>query len=727
MAGYIIKVTIENTHPPVWRRIIIPEKISFGDLHKILQTAFQWEGAHMHDFSFPGTRAKVVMREDACWCEDDVTEGDVLVDSYLTSYKYIRYTYDFGDDWHHKIVFEKEDPNYQLRYASVIKYKGDSFEEDCGGIWGCDDEENRVAFSLDEANERLQKTTIPVRKETKKNKRHQNKVETEKALKELYRLISEAMREEAEAAKIESSEMAVKTERWMTLYGPVEAPNKICVIKNISRKSCVELLTELDIKGVREYCRYIGAKTEDSYDIRQCAVQFWEELEKHPEHLAYIFYGEELEEMIELVQAPNCECSRIPDYFVVEKLLVLGLFDLGEEIVNRNKYVVLRQVPEAKMLVERYTKSEWKRISKEHAKRIENCNFLLNMYSMMTLDSFCDKYREYFKASESKDEILRAVYLGGTLCRELQTAQEKDGTVYIAQNAIDMEKVLLSQREEGVDLEYRPFTPAEKKRFSYGYGEAYPVWTEYFDYLMEYYEMDDWEIEEYLLEDYENVKNGEGAEVLWDRALDEDLLTSIDSYVNFWRLFFGACLTTGLPKYMGYSREEYADIKGISPVELDIYAVFVPKKRITKKTHLYEFPLEYQLQLYGMVKHTSDRKTLSEMETFIQELGVRNYELEYIFSIVLLNMDEYDRAEKYLKEISKAYPDDETVDMYLDGAEMMGNPGDEEDYSVWDMMDGKMTKSNIVTFRRDQPKIGRNDPCPCGSGKKYKKCCGKNK
>lgn len=27
---------------------------------------------------------------------------------------------------------------------------------------------------------------------------------------------------------------------------------------------------------------------------------------------------------------------------------------------------------------------------------------------------------------------------------------------------------------------------------------------------------------------------------------------------------------------------------------------------------------------------------------------------------------------------------------------------------------------------RTTPKIGRNDPCPCGSGKKYKKCCGKN-
>lgn len=32
-------------------------------------------------------------------------------------------------------------------------------------------------------------------------------------------------------------------------------------------------------------------------------------------------------------------------------------------------------------------------------------------------------------------------------------------------------------------------------------------------------------------------------------------------------------------------------------------------------------------------------------------------------------------------------------------------------------------KSGII---RKEKKIGRNDPCPCGSGKKYKKCCGKN-
>ena len=31
----------------------------------------------------------------------------------------------------------------------------------------------------------------------------------------------------------------------------------------------------------------------------------------------------------------------------------------------------------------------------------------------------------------------------------------------------------------------------------------------------------------------------------------------------------------------------------------------------------------------------------------------------------------------------------------------------------------------VETYRREVPKIGRNDPCPCGSGKKYKRCCGR--
>ena len=38
---------------------------------------------------------------------------------------------------------------------------------------------------------------------------------------------------------------------------------------------------------------------------------------------------------------------------------------------------------------------------------------------------------------------------------------------------------------------------------------------------------------------------------------------------------------------------------------------------------------------------------------------------------------------------------------------------------------GRLLPEKVETYRREEPKVGRNDPCPCGSGKKYKKCHGK--
>jgi preprotein translocase subunit SecA len=39
--------------------------------------------------------------------------------------------------------------------------------------------------------------------------------------------------------------------------------------------------------------------------------------------------------------------------------------------------------------------------------------------------------------------------------------------------------------------------------------------------------------------------------------------------------------------------------------------------------------------------------------------------------------------------------------------------------------EGQLPEEPAHTFKREEPKVGRNDPCTCGSGKKYKKCCGK--
>ncbi len=50
----------------------------------------------------------------------------------------------------------------------------------------------------------------------------------------------------------------------------------------------------------------------------------------------------------------------------------------------------------------------------------------------------------------------------------------------------------------------------------------------------------------------------------------------------------------------------------------------------------------------------------------------------------------------------------------------------------WDEIFDEATKKKLYLEQKKSgtivkgPKIGRNDPCPCGSGKKYKRCCGRN-
>jgi SEC-C motif-containing protein len=66
-----------------------------------------------------------------------------------------------------------------------------------------------------------------------------------------------------------------------------------------------------------------------------------------------------------------------------------------------------------------------------------------------------------------------------------------------------------------------------------------------------------------------------------------------------------------------------------------------------------------------------------------------------------------------------------TAQYTLDGEKQVHNETAlfKKEDNRWYFIDGNFIKPE--TFHRKTEKIGRNDLCPCGSGKKYKKCCGK--
>ena len=116
---------------------------------------------------------------------------------------------------------------------------------------------------------------------------------------------------------------------------------------------------------------------------------------------------------------------------------------------------------------------------------------------------------------------------------------------------------------------------------------------------------------------------------------------------------------------------------------------------------------------------------IKELERLKRKLGVENGELLFLLATLCIEAEKYSRAETYVQALLRAWPEDQSVQMMEDSLteqirRMAGILYDGSE-NIWDM-----AETVDSTYRRRAAKVGRNDPCPCGSGRKYKHCCGKN-
>ena len=140
---YEIKVSIRDTHPPVWRRLQISEGITFHELNAIIQLAFDWCGYHLYNFEVGATLhdrgifIELPNLDDGWGSYETRNSKKEKVDKYFKEYKRMKYTYDFGDNWIHDIIIEKiVETDIKLARPICIKAKMADLPEDCGGPWG---------------------------------------------------------------------------------------------------------------------------------------------------------------------------------------------------------------------------------------------------------------------------------------------------------------------------------------------------------------------------------------------------------------------------------------------------------------------------------------------------------------------------------------------------------------------------------------------------------------
>ena len=98
---YLLQITLCDTKPTIWRRVVVPTAISLDRLHDVNQIIQRWQDAHLQEFVFG--------HQSFTEAPDKPEEGKEealfrLCDVIQRAGQTFTYLYDFGDSWQHNIT-----------------------------------------------------------------------------------------------------------------------------------------------------------------------------------------------------------------------------------------------------------------------------------------------------------------------------------------------------------------------------------------------------------------------------------------------------------------------------------------------------------------------------------------------------------------------------------------------------------------------------------------------
>lgn len=134
--GFRVRLSLDETKPPVWRRLLVPGDMTLDRFHAVVQETMGWYDCHLHQFWMgPRGRQRVFLTGwDLSEGEEGIAESDVRLDQVLRQKgDKLRYDYDFGDGWRHTILVE-ELLEEKIPGPSYTTGRRASPPEDCGWL-----------------------------------------------------------------------------------------------------------------------------------------------------------------------------------------------------------------------------------------------------------------------------------------------------------------------------------------------------------------------------------------------------------------------------------------------------------------------------------------------------------------------------------------------------------------------------------------------------------------
>lgn len=134
---YQLRIELEHLEPVVWRQVLVPASILLEQLHVVILVAMGWQGGHMHEFVIGYSHYGEPDPDNPYEDPPLTNEARVRLDKALGALKTVRYIYDYGDDWEHKIRVERTlPPAPGMHLPHCVAGANACPPEDVGGVPG---------------------------------------------------------------------------------------------------------------------------------------------------------------------------------------------------------------------------------------------------------------------------------------------------------------------------------------------------------------------------------------------------------------------------------------------------------------------------------------------------------------------------------------------------------------------------------------------------------------
>lgn len=359
---------------------------------------------------------------------------------------------------------------------------------------------------------------------------------------------------------------------------------------------------------------------------------------------------------------------------------------------------------------------------------------LTDYYGVLDAEVFHQFFTEIFKVNLTQKQLMRFAYLWGTFYGELYTGENKlTRQLFVGDRDIDIQSVILKQQEYCQDI---PCQSQTEDFLVMMLNHVMDLWIRIGE-MFSRWEIGNEDVNDIILRGRSLVREGSSVTDLMDYFFDQLEITEQMDQMLLWRILIQIGICTPLPMLRGYSRISFQEQYG-KYLFLDLFRG--TNKRV-RKAALYELPVEIQEQLakFVFMSEKADYASLKVAEKTLPAACEMNEQVRLL--LVVNRLVSYRRIQDSgkksevsgeVREMVMSFcaecRDSETTSALLNIAGECGvihtrdnNFWQEEKEDAYDFWDEEWEEPVEPVVKTE--KIYPNDPCPCGSGKKFKKCC----